>query len=79
MTTKDWEAKMRVIQELEKAKVELSHAQWAVMYEQAAMALKMPPIPVELRYRPKPSPALPEPDFSLDELEKAQKVIDNLR
>lgn len=78
MTTSDWEEKMRVIQELEKAKVQLSKAQMAHMYEQVAAALASPPprFPVELKKRSRP--ILPEPDFSLEEIEQAKTVIEDL-
>lgn len=78
MTTRDWEEKMRVIQELEKAKIQLSRAEWAGMYEQAMAALeiktKAATFPVKFRSRP----ILPEPDFSLEEIEQAQTIIKEL-
>ena len=77
MTRADWEQKMRVLAEMERLGVKASHAKIMEMYNEAFKALDQRS---ELQVaEPYPAPELPEPDFSLDEIEKAQKVIEDLQ
>lgn len=75
MTRAYWEQKMRVLAEMERLGVKVSHSQISEMYNLAFDALKQELV-VKLFG---PAPELPEPDFSLDEIEQARKVIEDLQ